>query len=899
MSKYRRKRVLFVCIGNACRSPMAEAIARVDAYDTIDAFSAGLTPIGFVTELTEQTLKRNGCLVEDLESKSISPKIWDQVDIVINMSGRSREQIFGDYSKVEDWDIEDPYGQDADTYQEVFQEIRRRVSMLAEKCREEGATVRFNERRARSRCHAGSPMLVTLDGDNEARVLNISEDGLALSAAMMLSNKPFDEVQVQFFGFSDPLEASCYIVWKSQSQKEAGIQFADLTEEARQQIRNWISEHASFNNVPEQTAEVWVGQNPRFEVPETAQVNNAISGVSTSADVINKFREASLPPPASVAASSSAIPPRRAPETHAQTGGLPDQPAIRRGWRLIRDQGMLEVLARRWVALPIRRGWGLIRDRGIFEEVARKWVALPIRRARRLLGDQGLLGEVARKWVALPIRRGWGLIGDHRGIFEEVARKWAALPIRRGWRLISDRGIFEEVAKRWVALPIRRARRLLGDQGLLGELANWWAARRIRRVRKLIEDRGIAGGLASRRATLPIRRRRIMLLALGSSVALILLFLLSVESATTQRTVRTETTAAVTRKPAASPAVTTIPSVSNPGTEAKTQPATPSVEPMTVEEVERIIRTFEDDNAPKHSPGGAPARASAATSVAKKASPSITIKSSSRPVENAPVGSQATNRLTNVPTTSASVSSAAKTQQQVASNASPPVAIKTSSRPVENAPVGSQKTNGLNVLANASISTPAKPQQKVASNASPAPPQLETNNVQPATLAPRPSIEVRPPDTRGNDARARESERKANSVPAAKEPATPANITGAVAVVTDPYPSLRIPSGSSKKQRQGASLQLGRLLSRIEPAYPEDAKQQGIQGTVKLHAVIDRNGSVQSLQPVNGPPVLVAAAVNAVRQWRFSETLLAGRSVETEEDINVVFRLSNPGISSK
>jgi len=846
MSKYRRKRVLFVCIGNACRSPMAEAIARVDAYDTIDAFSAGLTPIGFVTELTQQTLRRNGCLVEDLESKSISPRIWDQVDLVINMSGQPRELTFGDYSKVEDWDIEDPYGQDADTYQEVFQEIRRRVSMLAQKCREEGATVRFKERRARSRCHAGSPMLVTLDGDNEASVLNISEDGLAVSAAMMLSNRPLDEVQVQFPEFSDPLEASCNIVWKSESQKEAGIQFVDLTEEARQQIRNWISEHASLKNVPEQTAEVWVGQNPRLEVPEAVQFNNfnnAISGVSPPADVIDKPRgdkprEASLPLPASVAASSRAIPPRPASETHAQTGGLPNQPAIRRGWRVIRDQGMLEVLARKWVALPIRRGWGLISDRGIFE-------------------------VLARKWVALPIRRGWGLI--------------------------SDRGIFEEVARKWAALPIRRALRLLGDQGLLGELARWRAAVRIRRVQRLIDERAIPGGLAGRRAALPIRRRWIMLLALGSSVGMILSFLLSVESATTQRIVRTETTTAGTRKPAAAPSVTKIPSVSSPGPEAKTtQPPTSSVEPMTVEEVERIIRTFEEDNAPKHSPGRAPGRASAPTSVAKNTSPPITIKSSSHPVENAAVGSQASNRLTNVPT-SASISSAAKTQQQVASNASPPITMKSSSHPVESAAVGSQATNRLtNVLAKASISSPAKPQQQVASNASPAPPQLETNNAQPATLAPRLSSEVRPPD-----ARARESGTKANSVPAAKEPATSANITGAVAVVTDPYPSLRIPSGSSKKQRQGASLQLGRLLSRIEPAYPEDAKQQGIQGTVKLHAVIDRNGSVQSLQPVNGPPVLVAAAVNAVRQWRFSETLLAGHSVETEEDINVVFRLSN------
>jgi protein TonB len=130
-------------------------------------------------------------------------------------------------------------------------------------------------------------------------------------------------------------------------------------------------------------------------------------------------------------------------------------------------------------------------------------------------------------------------------------------------------------------------------------------------------------------------------------------------------------------------------------------------------------------------------------------------------------------------------------------------------------------------------------------------------------------------------------------VSAVNQPATPANITGAVAILADPYPSLRIPNGSSKKQRQGTTLQLGHLLSRIEPIYPEDAKQQGIQGTVKLHAIIDRHGSVENLQSVKGPPLLVAAAMNAVRQWRFSETLLAGQSVETEEDIDIVFRLSN------
>jgi protein TonB len=84
------------------------------------------------------------------------------------------------------------------------------------------------------------------------------------------------------------------------------------------------------------------------------------------------------------------------------------------------------------------------------------------------------------------------------------------------------------------------------------------------------------------------------------------------------------------------------------------------------------------------------------------------------------------------------------------------------------------------------------------------------------------------------------------------------------------------------------------LLSRVEPIYPEEAKQQGIQGTVKLHAIIGRQGSVENLESVDGSAVLVAAAVSAVRQWRYTETLVAGQSVETEEDIAITFRLSNP-----
>src|ERR1700730_1662811 len=67
--KSRRKKVLFVCLGNACRSPMAESIARRDAADVIEACSAGISPLGFVPALTTQTLTANGYSIESLDSR--------------------------------------------------------------------------------------------------------------------------------------------------------------------------------------------------------------------------------------------------------------------------------------------------------------------------------------------------------------------------------------------------------------------------------------------------------------------------------------------------------------------------------------------------------------------------------------------------------------------------------------------------------------------------------------------------------------------------------------------------------------------------------------------------------------------------------------------------------------
>ena len=132
-------KVLFVCLGNACRSPMAEAIAQRDAPDVIEPSSAGLTPLGRIEPMTKQTLLKNGFSPDELRSKPVLAADLEAADIVINMSGRPREMTFKGVAKVEDWTVQDPYGANAALYQRIFEDIERRVGELAGRLRRAGS----------------------------------------------------------------------------------------------------------------------------------------------------------------------------------------------------------------------------------------------------------------------------------------------------------------------------------------------------------------------------------------------------------------------------------------------------------------------------------------------------------------------------------------------------------------------------------------------------------------------------------------------------------------------------------------------------------------------------------------------------------------------------------------
>ena len=81
------------------------------------------------------------------------------------------------------------------------------------------------------------------------------------------------------------------------------------------------------------------------------------------------------------------------------------------------------------------------------------------------------------------------------------------------------------------------------------------------------------------------------------------------------------------------------------------------------------------------------------------------------------------------------------------------------------------------------------------------------------------------------------------------------------------------------------------LLQRVEPEYPEAARQQHIQGPVVLNVLVGRSGAVRELTVISGDPLLAKAATDAVRQWRFNPHLLKGKAVEFETRITVNFAL--------
>jgi arsenate reductase len=133
----QKTKVLFICIGNMCRSPMAEGFARKLGEDVVEVFSAGIHPTGVVSEDAILMMEENGIDISRQRSNGLDEIPLDEIDVAISMTGFPAAQYLpSDFQgRVLDWDVDDPIGRPLATFRRVRDEIEERVKDLLEELR--------------------------------------------------------------------------------------------------------------------------------------------------------------------------------------------------------------------------------------------------------------------------------------------------------------------------------------------------------------------------------------------------------------------------------------------------------------------------------------------------------------------------------------------------------------------------------------------------------------------------------------------------------------------------------------------------------------------------------------------------------------------------------------------
>ena len=128
MTPSSKTRVLFICIGNSCRSQMAEGFARTYGSDVMIPASAGLAPAYMVAPDTVRAMDEKDIDLRDQFPKSIKQLGRAQFDLFINMSGYDLPSEIETPVRV--WDVPDPIAEDYDTHCKIRDEIEGRVMGL-------------------------------------------------------------------------------------------------------------------------------------------------------------------------------------------------------------------------------------------------------------------------------------------------------------------------------------------------------------------------------------------------------------------------------------------------------------------------------------------------------------------------------------------------------------------------------------------------------------------------------------------------------------------------------------------------------------------------------------------------------------------------------------------------
>lgn len=124
-----KQRVLFVCVGNACRSQMAEAFARAYGHDVMEAYSGGLSPGMSVDRNTKLVMKERNLDLEKQFPKPIEEALLYEPTWIVNMSG-AKLPHFAQKIASEEWKVRDPVGEAAPVHRDVRDQIEMLVMQL-------------------------------------------------------------------------------------------------------------------------------------------------------------------------------------------------------------------------------------------------------------------------------------------------------------------------------------------------------------------------------------------------------------------------------------------------------------------------------------------------------------------------------------------------------------------------------------------------------------------------------------------------------------------------------------------------------------------------------------------------------------------------------------------------
>jgi len=130
------KTVLFVCVGNAGRSQMAEAFFNRLANGRARAISAGTKPAGAVDAQTIEVMREVGIDISKAKPKALTMEILDQADRVVTMGCGAEGVCPASFVETEDWQLEDPKSKPIEEVRRIRDEIRAGVTRLLERTKD-------------------------------------------------------------------------------------------------------------------------------------------------------------------------------------------------------------------------------------------------------------------------------------------------------------------------------------------------------------------------------------------------------------------------------------------------------------------------------------------------------------------------------------------------------------------------------------------------------------------------------------------------------------------------------------------------------------------------------------------------------------------------------------------